>query len=61
MPGSNPGRYPPGDQSALVIGREGTIHLNADSVGCVDHIMLKDAGGKELKVDWKPLKPTRSK
>ena len=47
----------PNDQSALVIGREGTIHLTADSVGCVDHIMLKDAGGKELKVDWKPVKP----
>ena len=47
----------PGDQSALVIGREGTIHLTADSVGCVDHIMLKDGAGKELKVDWKPVKP----
>jgi len=52
-----PWALPPGDQSALVIGREGTIHLTADSVGCVDHIMLKDAGGKELKVDWKPVKP----
>ncbi len=47
----------PGDQSALVIGREGTVHLTADSVGCVDHIMLKDAAGKELKVDWKEVKP----
>jgi hypothetical protein len=52
-----PWALPPSDQSALVIGREGTIHLTADSVGCVDHIMLKDAGGKELKVDWKPVKP----
>jgi hypothetical protein len=52
-----PWALPPGDQSALVIGREGTIHLTADSVGCVDRIMLKDAGGKELKVDWKPVKP----
>src|SRR6202012_6091837 len=48
---------PAADQSALVIGREGTIHLTADSVGCVDHIMLKDGAGKELKVDWKPVKP----
>ncbi|HTV76890.1 MAG TPA: hypothetical protein VMF03_01430 [Steroidobacteraceae bacterium] len=48
---------PPGDQSALVIGREGTVHLTAESVGCVDHIMLKDGSGKELKVDWKPVKP----
>jgi hypothetical protein len=26
-------------------------------VGCVDGIMLKDPGGKELKVDWKSVKP----
>jgi hypothetical protein len=52
-----PWALPPADQSALVIGREGTIHLTADSVGCVDHIMLKDGAGKELKVDWKPVKP----
>jgi hypothetical protein len=45
------------DQGALVVGREGTVHLMADSVGCVDRIMLKDSGGKELKVDWKPVKP----
>jgi hypothetical protein len=44
------------DQGALVTGREGTIHLTADSVGCVDHIMFKDTAGKELKVDWKPVK-----
>jgi len=52
-----PWALPAADQSALVIGREGTIHLTADSVGCVDHIMLKDAAGKELKVDWKAVKP----
>jgi hypothetical protein len=48
---------PLSDQGALVVGREGTVHLTADSVGCVDRIMLKDAAGKELKVDWKPVKP----
>ncbi len=42
---------PPADQGALVVGREGTVHLTAESVGCVDRIMLKDAAGKELKVD----------
>jgi hypothetical protein len=48
---------PVSDQGALVVGREGTVHLTADSVDCVDHIMLKDSAGKELKVDWKPVKP----
>jgi hypothetical protein len=46
-----------GDQGTLVTGREGTVHLTAQSVGCVDRIMLKDAAGKELKVDWKAVKP----
>jgi len=48
---------PLSDQGSLVIGREGTVHLTAESVGCIDHIMLRDAAGKELKVDWKPVKP----
>ncbi|HEY6454936.1 MAG TPA: hypothetical protein VIY90_06575 [Steroidobacteraceae bacterium] len=52
-----PWALPVSDQGALVVGREGTVHLTADSVGCVDRIMLRDSAGKELKVDWKPVKP----
>src|SRR5882762_6179604 len=47
-----------GDEAALIIGRQDTVHLRADSVGCVDGIMLKDPDGKELKVDWKSVKPS---
>src|SRR5882672_11663104 len=47
-----------GDEDALVVGRQDTVHLRADSVGCVDDIMLKDPDGKELKVDWKSVKPS---
>jgi len=46
-----------GDAAALIVGRQDTVHLHADSVSCVDGIMLKDPAGKELKVDWKPVKP----
>lgn len=46
-----------GDEDALVVGRQDTVHLQADSVSCVDAIMLKDPAGKELKVDWKSVKP----
>src|ERR1700726_4339625 len=46
-----------GDEDALVVGRQDTVHLQADSVSCVDGIMLKDPAGKELKADWKPVKP----
>ncbi|MEP6545992.1 MAG: hypothetical protein ABJD53_00885 [Gammaproteobacteria bacterium] len=46
-----------GDEDALVVGRQDTVHLQADSVNCVDGIMLKDPAGKELKVEWKTIKP----
>jgi hypothetical protein len=46
-----------GDEAALIVGRQDTIHLQADSVSCVDGIMLKDPGGKQLKVDWRTTRP----
>jgi hypothetical protein len=46
-----------GDEAALIVGRQDTVHLQADSVSCVDAIMLKDPAGKELKVDWKTTRP----
>lgn len=46
-----------GDEASLIVGRQDTVHLQADSVSCVDGIMLKDPGGKELKVDWKTTRP----
>ena len=46
-----------GDEAALIVGRQDTVHLRADDVSCVDSIMLKDPAGKELKAEWKQLKP----
>jgi hypothetical protein len=46
-----------GYENALVVGRQDTVHLQADSVSCVDGIMLKDPAGKELKAEWKSVKP----
>jgi hypothetical protein len=46
-----------GDEAALIVGRQDTVHLRADSVSCIDAIMLKDPAGKELKTDWKSVKP----
>jgi hypothetical protein len=45
-----------GDESALIVGRQDTVHLRAESASCVDSIMLKDPAGKELKAEWKKLK-----
>ena len=45
-----------GEQSALVVGREDTLHLEDDSTICVDKVeQLVD--GKPLKLDWKSPKP----
>jgi hypothetical protein len=47
------------DQNALVVGREDTLHLQADDASCVDSIQFKDAAGKEMKADWKLDKPNQ--
>jgi hypothetical protein len=45
------------DTKALIVGREDTVHLQAASASCLDNIMLRDPQGKELKAQWKKLKP----
>jgi len=46
-----------GDEGTLIVGRQDTVHFRADSVSCIDGIMLRDPAGKELKVEWKTVKP----
>ena len=48
-----------GDEEALVVGRQDTVHLQAESVSCVDGIMLRDPAGKALKAEWKTIKPNQ--
>ena len=45
------------DESAAIVGREDTLHLQASSVSCIDRIMVRDPAGKELQAEWKPLRP----
>jgi hypothetical protein len=45
------------DQSALIVGREDTLHLQSDSAVCIDDIKIHDAQGKEVKTTWKLTKP----
>lgn len=47
----------PGEDSALIVGREDTVHLSAGSVSCLAEVSLEDAAGKPLKVDWKGVRP----
>lgn len=44
------------DDGSLIVGRANTIHLQAGSVACIDRIMAKDPSGKELRVEWSPVK-----
>jgi len=43
------------EQSALVVGREDTLHLNSECAVCVDNVTARDAQGHELKITWKEV------
>jgi hypothetical protein len=45
------------DQSALVVGREDTLHLEGESSLCVDRVELQPDGGKPRTLAWKSPKP----
>ena len=46
-----------GDQSALVVGREDTLHLEGDSTLCVDRVEEQCRDGEPVKLVWKSPKP----
>ena len=45
------------DQSALVVGREDTLHIEGESTLCVDKVQLESATGNTLLLPWKSPKP----
>lgn len=57
--GSHPTKWtvPAADQSALVVGREDTLHLRSDCAVCVESVTTRDSQGVELKTTWKLVKP----
>ncbi len=48
---------PPAEQTALVVGREDTLHLQSQSAVCVDGLSIQDEGGRAIKTAWKISKP----
>jgi hypothetical protein len=48
-------RLVPGDEAGLIVGRQDTIHIHAADAHCVAAVVLKDAAGKESKLEWKSL------
>jgi hypothetical protein len=45
------------DASALIIGREDTLHLESTDTCCVSEVVLKDERGKPIAIEWKAVKP----
>jgi hypothetical protein len=44
------------DASALIVGREDTLHLQSPDACCVSEVALKDEQGKSLTAEWKNSK-----
>ena len=45
------------DASALIVGREDTLHLQSQDACCVSEVTLKDEQAKMLTTEWKTSKP----
>ncbi len=54
---ATPWFLPPSEQTALVVGREDSVHLHSESAICVDNVKIHDDQGKEIKTTWKLIKP----
>lgn len=44
------------DASALIVGRDDTLHLQSADVCCVSGVTLKDPAGKRIETEWKASK-----
>jgi hypothetical protein len=44
------------DASALIVGREDTLHVQSPDACCVSGVSLRDEKGKPLKAEWKAFK-----
>jgi hypothetical protein len=48
---------PATENTALIVGREDTFHLHAETTACVDEVRVQDRQGIEIKTAWKATKP----
>jgi hypothetical protein len=55
MVGALPGRWTlaASDQSALVVGRDDTLHIDGPSTVCVEKVEARTAGNRTLALEWK--------
>lgn len=55
---AQPGKWTlaPGEQSALIVGRDDKLHLEGDNPLCVDRVEMEGGDGKPEKLAWTALK-----
>jgi hypothetical protein len=46
-----------GDGTALIVGREDSLHVSAQNLACVNAVSFRDDAGRTKKVNWKISKP----
>ena len=44
-----------GDEAALIVGRQDTVHIRAADAHCVAAVAVKDSAGRETNLAWKTL------
>ncbi len=47
----------PGDQSALVVGREDQLHINGETTLCIEKVEAQSTGANPVAIQWKSPKP----
>lgn len=52
-------KIPAADASALIVGREDTIHLTGGCIWCVKQVTAQDEKGTMLKASWKVQEPDK--
>jgi hypothetical protein len=55
--GSGKWTIAPGDQSALVVGREDILHIDGESTLCVEGVRAQSSGGAPQDISWKSPRP----
>jgi hypothetical protein len=57
--GAHPAKWTvaPADESALIVGRDDTLHITSECAVCAEKVTVRDPQEKEIEARWKILKP----
>ena len=46
-------KIPPAEQTALIVGREDTFHVQSSGAACVEEVKIQDQQGREVQTTWR--------